>query len=226
MHIGHFGVGLAAKRIAPRTSLATLVAAAFFLDVQWPLSIWLEHRMARVDPCTMALTRVDLGPYFHSLLMALVWSAVLALAYRARTRYAAGAVAVGLAVLSHWLLDFISHDPDLSLAPGLAILVGLGLRDSSIASPTIEGALFIAGLALYLRTTRAKGWAGHVSLWSTVGLLALVFFMHFVGYHHHLRFAVESPRFFPFAVLALMIWLVLVDRTRTLRTAPEALTDA
>ena len=224
MHIGHIGVGFAAKRVAPRTSLATLVAAAFFLDIQWPLSIWLEHRWAHVGPGASAICQLNLSPYFHSLLMALVWSAVLALAYRARTRYAAGAVVVGLAVLSHWLLDFVSHDPDLSLAPGLAIRVGLGLGDSSIVLAIMESALVIAGLALYLRTTRAKGWAGHVSLWSIVALLALAFFGHFVGHRRDVPFAVESPRLFPFAVLALMLWLVLVDRTRTLRTTPRALT--
>lgn len=33
MFVGHFGVALAAKRLAPRTSLGTLVLPAEFLDV-------------------------------------------------------------------------------------------------------------------------------------------------------------------------------------------------
>jgi hypothetical protein len=226
VQIGHIGVGFAAKRVAPRTSLTTLIVAAFFLDIQWPLTHWLELLQAHVDPGCTGIIQLDLRPYFHSLLMALVWSVVMALAYRARTRYAAGAVAVGLAVLSHWLLDFVSHDPDLSLVPGLAIRVGLGLRDTLIASATIEGTLCIAGLALYLRVTRAKGWAGHVSLWSFVGLLAFAFIGVSFGHVRHAPVAIKVPHPIVFGLLALMLWLVLVDRTRTLRTAPETLTDA
>jgi hypothetical protein len=37
MFIGHFGVALAAKRWAPRTSLGTLFFAAEFLDLIWPV---------------------------------------------------------------------------------------------------------------------------------------------------------------------------------------------
>jgi hypothetical protein len=85
----------------------------------------------------------------------------------------------------------------------------------------MEGALVIAGLVLYLRTTRAKGWPGHLSLWSLAGLLALAFFGHSVVHLRDVPFAVESPRLFPLAVLVLMLWLFLVDRTRMLRTTPE-----
>jgi hypothetical protein len=221
--IGHFGVGFAARRVAPRTSLTTLIAAAIFLDVLWPLSVWLGLQQAHSHSGGTAIIRFDLSPYFHSLLMGLVWGVVLALAYRARTRYATGAVVVGLAVLSHWLLDFVSHDQNLSLAPGLALRPGLGLCETKIAAASIEGALFIAGLALYLRTTRAKGWVGHVSLWSLVVLLALAFLGEIAG---PLSPIVQTLRSSPLAMLALMLWLVLVDRTRPLRSAPEALTDA
>ena len=36
MFIGRFGVALAAKRVAPKTSLGTLILAAQFLDFLWP----------------------------------------------------------------------------------------------------------------------------------------------------------------------------------------------
>jgi hypothetical protein len=221
--IGHFGVGFAAKRLAPRTSLTTLIAAAIFIDVLWPLSVWLGLQQAHSHSGGTAIIPFDLSPYFHSLFMALVWSAVLALAYRARTHYAAGAVVVGLAASSHWLLDFISHDQNLSLMPGLAIRVGLGFGAETITSAAIEGTLFVVGLALYLRTTRAKGWVGHVSLWSIVGLLALAFLGALVG---PLPSIAETLRSVPIAMLALVLWLILVDRTRALQTAPKALTDA
>jgi hypothetical protein len=37
MFIGHYGIALAAKRLAPKTSLATLVLAAEFADMLWPI---------------------------------------------------------------------------------------------------------------------------------------------------------------------------------------------
>ena len=37
MFIGHFGVALAAKNVAPETSLGTLVLAAQFIDLLWPI---------------------------------------------------------------------------------------------------------------------------------------------------------------------------------------------
>lgn len=223
MFIGHFGVGFAAKRVAPRTSLTTLLAAAIFLDVLWPLTAWLGLQKAHIGPGGAAVTQLDLSPCFHSLFMGLVWAAVLALAYRLRTRYTAGAVAVGLAASSHWLLDFVSHDPNLSLAPWLGIRVGLGLCDTPVASASIEGGLFIAGLVLYLFTTRAKGWKGHVSLWSLVVLLVLAFLGDLAG---PMPPVAETLRSIPLAMLTLMLWLVLVDRTRTQRTARQALTTA
>jgi hypothetical protein len=36
MFIGHFGVGFALERVAPRTPLGTLMAASQLLDLLWP----------------------------------------------------------------------------------------------------------------------------------------------------------------------------------------------
>jgi hypothetical protein len=37
MFLGHFAVGLAMKRVAPRTSLGTFTAAVEWLDLVWPI---------------------------------------------------------------------------------------------------------------------------------------------------------------------------------------------
>ena len=39
MFIGHFGVGMAAKRVAPRVSLPVLFLAAQFADLLWPILV-------------------------------------------------------------------------------------------------------------------------------------------------------------------------------------------
>ena len=225
MFIGHFAVGFAAKRVAPRTSLATLVVAAVSLDAFWPLFVRLGLRKVLVIPGHAALTRLDLRPYSHSLVMALVWSAALASAYWLRTRYRTGAVAVGLAVLSHWFLDFFSHDPDLPLAPWLPIRVGLPLGGSPAGMVAVECALYIAGLAVYLHTTRAKGWSGHLSLWSVVALLLVAYVWNLVPLPLPVVEALHSV-LLAVPALILVLWFVWVDRTRALRTPPRALTGA
>jgi hypothetical protein len=225
MFIGHFAVGFAAKRAAPRTSLTMLITAAIFLDVLWPVFLWLGLEKVRIVPGFTAVNPLDFVsyPYSHSMLAALGWAAVVALVYRACTRYATGAVVVGLAVFSHWVLDFVSHTPDLPLAPGLPQLVGLGLWNSVPATGAVEGALFVAGLALYLGATRARGWAGHVSLWSIVGLLTLAYVGNLVGPPPP---SVGALRVVSTAMLLLMFWFVWVDRTRAPRASPTSLTTA
>ena len=39
MFLGHFGVGLAAKKITPYTSLGTLLLSAQLLDLIWPVLV-------------------------------------------------------------------------------------------------------------------------------------------------------------------------------------------
>jgi DNA-binding NarL/FixJ family response regulator len=58
-------------------------------------------------------------------------------------------VVIGLAVVSHCVLDAISHRPDLPLVPGVGVYVGLGLWNSSPATLIVEGIMFIAGVLLY-----------------------------------------------------------------------------
>jgi len=84
----------------------------------------------------------------HSLLAVLGWAAGFALVYQLLRRYPRGAVVAGLCVVSHWVLDAISHRPDLPLYPGGDARVGLGLWYSMPATLIVELTLF--GAALWL----------------------------------------------------------------------------
>jgi hypothetical protein len=77
-------------------------------------------------------------------------------------------------VVSHWPLDYLMHAPDMPLWPGPSPHLGLGVWNSVAGTFAIEGALWIAGLAWYLRGRRASGAAGRLALWSFV-LLCTVF---------------------------------------------------
>jgi hypothetical protein len=177
MFIGHFALGLAAKRIAPRTSLGTLFAAAQLVDLVWPALLLLGVETVRIDPAAETpFTRLEFlsYPWTHSLLMVVLWGAALAFAYRARTGERRGAWVVGALVVSHWMLDLLTHRPDLPLAPGAA-KVGLGLWGSAPATIAVEGALFVAGVYLYATGTTARNRVGRLALWALVALLAAIY---------------------------------------------------
>ena len=177
MFIGHFAVGLASKRVAPRASLGALMAAPLFLDLLWPIFLVAGLESVRIDPGNTAFTPLDLHdyPYTHSLGGAVVWSVLFAAVFFAVTKYRRGALVVAAGVFSHWVLDFVTHRPDMPLYPGSAVSVGLGLWNSRAGTVVVEVALFVAGLWIYLGTTRARNRRGAIALGALVGALALMY---------------------------------------------------
>lgn len=84
----------------------------------------------------------------HSLVMDVVWGALLAAAYCLTRRYGRGAWVLFAAVLSHWVLDWASHRPDMPLAPGFQRYYGLGLYNSPLGLLIVEGGLWVIGIIL------------------------------------------------------------------------------
>jgi hypothetical protein len=95
----------------------------------------------------------SLIPWSHGLFMSVVWALLAAgIAYLIyRDRQAAGVI--GLVVISHWLLDFIVHPPELPLLFNGSPLVGLGLWITApgfVVSIFLEVGMIAGGLAIYL----------------------------------------------------------------------------
>ena len=97
--------------------------------------------------------------------MTLVWAALFSIVCFARTKYGTGALVCGVVVLSHWILDFVVHVPDLPLWPG-GPKVGLGLWNQPAATIVVETLMFIAGIWIYEKTTRPKNMVGRASVWA------------------------------------------------------------
>ncbi len=219
MLVGHFGVGLAAKRIAPKVSVGTLVMAAVFADLLfWPfVLLGIEH--VRIQPGITTTNALDLYdiPFSHSLLMDILWAALLGAAYFLRHRYPRGAWVVFIAVLSHWLLDFVSHRPDMPIAPGLHMYLGLGLYNSRLGVLMVEGLLWILGVILYVRATRAKSRAGVWCFWGMVVLLTMLWLSTLAGIPpSNLRAAGISSLIFFCCVVAWAYWM---NRARPVKAA-------
>jgi hypothetical protein len=157
MFVGHYGVSFGAKRFAPSLPLWTLFIAVQLLDVFWAPFILLDIEKVRIVPGITASNPLDLYymPYTHSLLAALLWSAgayVLSRLLAPRGIGGAAAFVVALAVLSHWILDFLVHRPDLPLYDNTA-KVGFGLWNVPALAFGLEAALLFGGMWLYFGTS-------------------------------------------------------------------------
>jgi membrane-bound metal-dependent hydrolase YbcI (DUF457 family) len=176
MFIGHFGVGLGAKKAAPRVSLGTLFIAAQFLDLLWPTFLLLGIERVAINPpgtSTVPLNFVYY-PWTHSLLMAMVWGVVVGGIYFAIRKNGRAAIVLFFGVVSHWVLDLFVHHPDLPLVPGGKTFVGWSLWDHPGLELPIELAIFVIGLVLYLRTTSAKDAIGKFGPWLIALLLVAI----------------------------------------------------
>jgi hypothetical protein len=183
MFIGHFAVGLAAKKAAPKVSLGTLVFSVQLLDLLWPIFLILGIEHVRIDPGNTAFTPLDFYDYpiSHSLLTVIGWGALLGIVYFAIRRYARGAWVLAAGVVSHWVLDAISHRPDMPLAPGVTAFVGLGLWNSVLASIIVEALLLFLGVSIYARITSAVDRKGQITFWTFVGFLVLFWLLNIFG---------------------------------------------
>jgi membrane-bound metal-dependent hydrolase YbcI (DUF457 family) len=182
MFVGHFAVGLASKRWAPRTSLGWLLLAPVLLDVLWPVFCLLGIERFRVTPGGNPFLNLtfDWYPWSHSLLMAVVWGGVLGGLWLWRTGDGRVAAVLAIGVVSHWVLDWITHLPDMPLWPG-GPLLGLGLWRSVPATFAVESVMLMAGVWLYYGATRSRDGVGSVGAWLFLVLLSTLYAMSIVA---------------------------------------------
>jgi len=183
MFIGHYAAAFAAKRASPQTSLGTLFLASQFTDLLWPVLLVVGWEHLRIDPGNTAFSPIDFTdyPYSHSLAAVLFWSVLTAGIFYALRRSRRGALVVGLLVASHWLLDLVVHGPDLPLGLGGETRVGLGLWNSVAGTLIVETGLFLAGIAIYLATTRPKDRIGIYGFWGLLVVLFGIYLANLVG---------------------------------------------
>jgi membrane-bound metal-dependent hydrolase YbcI (DUF457 family) len=183
MFVGHYGVSFAGKMPAPRVSLAVLFLAVQLLDILFALFVLLGIEKLRIVHGYTAYNPYDLYwmPYTHSLLGALLWSALTALValaaarrLRSRDRRIAAAV-LGGAVFSHYLLDVPMHTRDLPLGLDPASpKIGLGLWNHPVAAVAAELLVLAAGVAIYRKTTRPKSRGYGIATALFAAVLALI----------------------------------------------------
>jgi hypothetical protein len=176
MFIGHYAVGLASKKLAPRASLGALIAAPILLDLLWPIFLLLGWERVLIEPNQNPFLRLGFlsYPISHGLVAVIGWAILYASLYYGITRYITGAVVIGIGVVSHWLLDFIVHQSDLPLYAGSRQL-GLGLWNHRGTTIAVEVAMFVFAVWVYLRQTKAKDKIGRYGFVAFVVFLCAIY---------------------------------------------------
>jgi hypothetical protein len=182
MFLGHFGLGLAGKRIAPYMSLGSLFLAVQFADLLFFVFTLIGAEHFRISPGATRVTPMDFFdyPYSHSLLALVGWAAIVGAIYWIGRDTLAGGIVLAVGVVSHWVLDVVMHRRDMPL--GLhGPYYGLQLWRSLPLTIAVEAVLFALGIAVYVGTTRARDGVGVWAFWGLVVFLSVVWLASVLG---------------------------------------------
>jgi hypothetical protein len=213
MFIGHFAVALAAKKAVPKVNLATLFAASQLADLLWPIFLLLGLEHVRIDVGNTAVTPLDFYDYpiTHSLIGITGWSILFGGLYYFRRHLKNESFILAGVVFSHWILDFLTHRPDLPLISDTSVKFGLGLWNSFIGTLVVECGIFAAGAYLYISSTKPKNKTGTLAL---IGLLVFLAGTHLANLFMPPPSEVHMIAIAGNAMWLFVLWAWWIDRNR------------
>ena len=221
MFIGHFAMGFGAKKYAPQVSLGILFLACQLADLVWPNLVLLGIETMSISPGATVMTPLDFSsyPYTHSLMAMVLWAGLFGLLYQliSRSGYKA-AIVIAALVISHWLLDVLSHRPDMPITFAATPKVGMGLWNYPMLAIPIELLLFGVGVWFYSRSTKPLNRKGSIGLWALVLFLLAVYSANVLG--------PAPPSTTAVAWSAQAMWLIVawgfwIDRHRSAMSGPS-----
>ncbi len=215
MFVGHFALAFGAKKYAPQVSLGVLFLACQLADLLWPNLVLLGLERFEIDPGNTAMTPLSFVhyPYSHSLIALLVWGALFGALYSVLNR--AGiktAVIIAGLVLSHWVLDVVTHRPDMPIALGDSMRIGFGLWNYPVLAVITEMSIFAAGICLYATHTEARDRVGSIGLWALVVFLLIVYSVNILSPPPP---SVDAVAWAAQAMWIVVAWGYWVDRHRS-----------
>ncbi len=215
MFIGHFAIGFAAKKIEPKVSLGTYFIAVQLADLLWPFLLLLGVEEVAIAPGITAVTPLDFVSYpiSHSLATMVLWAALYGFFYKLTSKNIRGGWILAICVVSHWVLDWITHQPDMPLFPGNSPLLGLGLWHSVFWTEIVELSIFGAGVFFYAKATKALNKKGSIGLWSLVIFFLVINVANLMGPPPP---SVDAIVWSAMLQWLFVIWAFWIDRNREL----------
>jgi membrane-bound metal-dependent hydrolase YbcI (DUF457 family) len=154
--IAHIGIGLAAKKLAPKVNVGILILAAEFIEIIFFILYFLGiETMPTVD-------KSPFTPYSHSLVMGIVWSALAGFVGWIVSRNRRISLIISIVALSHIILDIIASPKTAFYPQDLAVpilfdyskTIGLGLWSSSTIATIGELGTVLLGICIYIYTRK------------------------------------------------------------------------
>ncbi len=211
---------MAAKQAAAKVSLGTMFISVQLLDLIWPVLLLAGVEHFRINPGNTVVTPLDFYdyPFSHSLVMSLCWSLLFGIILFARNKGITAAIVAAAGVFSHWILDFITHRPDLPLYPGSTAFFGLGLWNSFAGTLIVELFMFGMGVAMYVKATTPESNKGKFGFWGLIAFLLIIYIMNLFGPPPPNEQAVAIAGN---AGWLIVLWAYWVDRNRQMVTASD-----
>ncbi|MFW9856793.1 MAG: hypothetical protein ACFFFG_17220 [Candidatus Thorarchaeota archaeon] len=155
---------MALKRYDQTLSLGVLFFAVQLVDIAFFLFLILGIENARLVPGFTEASFFDLYdlPFTHSLLGTLLWAiasfsvfryVVLRTSSKSDAEKTHTSLLIGIAVFSHYVVDFLVHTPDLLIIPGIDFKIGLGVWNFLLIALTLEAAFLVGGFLIYTYST-------------------------------------------------------------------------
>lgn len=156
MFIGHFAPAfIAAASYSRGPKLGTYFVAAQLVDWGFFSLAMLGVEKARIDPNATVMVPLDLYfmPYTHSLVGTAVWALAFAIVIAIWHRDSLAGLLGAIVVMSHWVLDWLTHRPDMTLAGG-EHTYGLGLWNYPEIAMPLEIGITLGAFFYYIAKSR------------------------------------------------------------------------
>ncbi len=220
MIVGHFAFGLILKRADKSLSLGLLFIATQLSDLVFGVTGLAGIEKINIVAGTNTVTSIEYAfyPYSHSLVATIIWAALIGLIFlivpfKSGQSRSKTALFMSTAVISHFILDLIVHNPDLDVLGSGAYKVGLGLWNYTYVSYTVESLLLLAGLWVYLKSTKGSTLSGKYGMpFLTMVLLILSAVVTFMPAPSSVQTGIIMLMTIYLGTIAAAFWL---DRKRT-----------
>jgi membrane-bound metal-dependent hydrolase YbcI (DUF457 family) len=182
MFIGHCGAAFFLKKYDKKISLGNLFLMATLPDTIMAVLVLIGIEKFNIVKGITKANPLDLYyyPFSHGLVSNLVLALVVFFLFKAFYHSTRSGLIGATAVFSHFVLDFVTHRPDLPLLWD-GIKIGLGLWNSLFWSYFIEALIFLTGLAIYFSVMKELPKGKKIGMGIMALILLVFFFMGLSG---------------------------------------------
>lgn len=168
MFVGHYAAALVLRPLKKSPSLPVLFVGVQLMDILFFSFVLAGTEALRLTPGITAMNPLDLYnmPFSHGLAGVLIQSVLFGLLIAALMgdgQRLLGGIIAGMAVFSHWILDVVTHRPDMMLFREID-KIGAGLWNYPFAAMVVETLVIACAFVFFVAATSPKAGAGRASL--------------------------------------------------------------